>query len=99
MADVLAELHAVETDVLDGIVRAAARHLHRVAERGDAQHTPAVGKHALTLEPRPGVEHSAVVGRPRQAFDAIALARPSDDCRVFHAGTRLEGQSVLTNGG
>src|SRR3981081_2110391 len=75
MADVLAELHAVEANTLDGIVRAAARHLHRVAERGDAQPTPAVGEHALALEARPGVEHPAIVGRPRQAFDAIALAR------------------------
>ncbi len=27
------------------------------------------------------------------------LPPPSEDCRVFHAATRLEGKSVLTNGG
>ena len=36
---------------------------------------------------------------PRKGDRIEGLPRPSDDCRVFHAGTRLEGQSVLTNGG
>ena len=36
---------------------------------------------------------------PRKG-DAIAGLPPSaDDCRVFHAGTRLEGKKVVTNGG
>jgi phosphoribosylamine--glycine ligase len=36
---------------------------------------------------------------PRKG-DAIAgLPKASDDCRVFHAGTRLDGKQVLTNGG
>ena len=38
-------------------------------------------------------------GEPRRG-DAIAgLPKASADCRVFHAGTHLEGKRVLTNGG
>jgi phosphoribosylamine--glycine ligase len=36
---------------------------------------------------------------PRKGDRIEALPRPADDCRVFHAGTRLEGRTVLTNGG
>src|SRR6266850_695785 len=36
---------------------------------------------------------------PRKGDRIDGLPRPADDCRVFHAGTRLEGRSVLTNGG
>src|SRR6266852_3798435 len=36
---------------------------------------------------------------PRKGDRIEGLPRPADDCRVFHAGTRLEGKSVLTNGG
>ena len=36
---------------------------------------------------------------PRKGDRVEGLPRPSDDCRVFHAATRLEGKSVLTNGG
>src|SRR5207247_8692670 len=36
---------------------------------------------------------------PRKGDRIEGLPRPSDDCRVFHAGTRLEGPSGLTNGG
>jgi phosphoribosylamine--glycine ligase len=36
---------------------------------------------------------------PRQG-DAIAgLPKPTPDCRVFHAGTRLDGKTVVTSGG
>ena len=32
--------------------------------------------------------------------DAIAgIPRPADDCRVFHAGTRLDGKKLVTSGG
>jgi phosphoribosylamine---glycine ligase len=36
---------------------------------------------------------------PRKGDRIDGLPRPSEDCRVFHAGTRLEGKSALTNGG
>ncbi|HZM33213.1 MAG TPA: phosphoribosylamine--glycine ligase [Burkholderiales bacterium] len=36
---------------------------------------------------------------PRQGARIEGLPRPSADCRVFHAGTRLEGKDVLTSGG
>jgi phosphoribosylamine---glycine ligase len=44
----------------------------------------------------------AAAGYPEEARkgDAISgLPKPSADCRVFHAGTRLEGKTLLTNGG
>ena len=36
---------------------------------------------------------------PRKGDPIEGLPKPSPDCRVFHAGTRLEGGRVLTNGG
>jgi phosphoribosylamine--glycine ligase len=36
---------------------------------------------------------------PRKGDAISGLPKPTPDCRVFHAGTRLEGKTVLTNGG
>jgi phosphoribosylamine--glycine ligase len=36
---------------------------------------------------------------PRKGDRIGALPKPTADCRVFHAGTRLEGQTLVTNGG
>jgi phosphoribosylamine--glycine ligase len=36
---------------------------------------------------------------PRKGDAIVGLPKATDDCRVFHAGTRLEGKQVLTNGG
>jgi phosphoribosylamine---glycine ligase len=36
---------------------------------------------------------------PRKDDPIEGLPKPQDDCRVFHAGTRLEDKKVLTNGG
>ncbi len=36
---------------------------------------------------------------PRKNDVIEGLARPTDDSHVFHAGTRLEGKTVLTSGG
>jgi phosphoribosylamine--glycine ligase len=36
---------------------------------------------------------------PRKGARIEGLPRPSADCRVFHAGTRLEGKDVVTSGG
>jgi phosphoribosylamine---glycine ligase len=36
---------------------------------------------------------------PRKGDPISGLPKPAPDCRVFHAGTRLEGKNLLTNGG
>jgi phosphoribosylamine--glycine ligase len=36
---------------------------------------------------------------PRKGDEIKGLAKGSDDCRVFHAGTKLDGKRVVTNGG
>ena len=36
---------------------------------------------------------------PRKGDAITGLPKPTDDCRVFHAGTRLEGKTLVTNGG
>jgi phosphoribosylamine--glycine ligase len=36
---------------------------------------------------------------PRRGDPIEALPAPTDDCRVFHAGTQLEGGALVTNGG
>ena len=36
---------------------------------------------------------------PRKGDEITGLPKPAEDCRVFHAGTRLDGKRLLTNGG
>ena len=36
---------------------------------------------------------------PRKGDRIDGLPRPTEDCRVFHAGTRKDGKSIVTNGG
>ncbi|HEX2649848.1 MAG TPA: phosphoribosylamine--glycine ligase [Burkholderiales bacterium] len=36
---------------------------------------------------------------PRKGDEIKGLPKPEDDCRVFHAGSRLDGRRVLTHGG
>jgi len=36
---------------------------------------------------------------PRKGDEITALPKVSEDCHIFHAGTKLEGKRVLTNGG
>jgi phosphoribosylamine--glycine ligase len=36
---------------------------------------------------------------PRKGDRIDGLPKPAPDCRVFHADTRLEGRTTLTNGG
>jgi len=36
---------------------------------------------------------------PRKGDEITGLPKPTEDCRVFHAGTKLEGKRVITNGG
>ena len=36
---------------------------------------------------------------PRKGDVIAGLPKPTPDCRVFHAGTRLDSKTVVTNGG
>jgi phosphoribosylamine--glycine ligase len=36
---------------------------------------------------------------PRKGDEIGGLPKGTDDCRVFHAGTKLDGKKVVTNGG
>ena len=36
---------------------------------------------------------------PRKGDPIDGLPKPAEDCRVFHAGTKLEGGRIVTNGG
>jgi len=36
---------------------------------------------------------------PRKGDAISGIPKPADDCRVFHAGTRLDGKTLVTNGG
>jgi phosphoribosylamine--glycine ligase len=36
---------------------------------------------------------------PRKGDAISGIPKPADDCRVFHAGTRLDGRTLVTNGG
>jgi len=36
---------------------------------------------------------------PRKGDPISGLPKPNDDCRVFHAGTKLDGKRTVTNGG
>jgi phosphoribosylamine--glycine ligase len=36
---------------------------------------------------------------PRKGDEITGLSKAADDCHVFHAGTKLDGKRVLTNGG
>jgi phosphoribosylamine--glycine ligase len=36
---------------------------------------------------------------PRKGDKIEGLPKPTDDCRVFHAGTRKDGKAIVTNGG
>ena len=78
----------LKSDLLELVERAIARNLKDVEIEWDRRTALGVvlASHGYPDEPRKG--------------DAIGgLPKPSADCRVFHAGTRLEGKSLLTSGG
>jgi len=78
----------LKSDLLELIDRALDGTLHQAEAEWDRRAAlgVVVAAHGYPEEPRKG--------------DAISgLPRPDADCRVFHAGTRLEGKSVVTNGG
>src|SRR6185369_1221681 len=74
-ADVAPVLHAVPGDLRHGAVRFVERGADRIAERGDAEHAPAVGHHAVRRAARGGVEHHAVrpTSQRLQSLNARAL--------------------------
>jgi phosphoribosylamine--glycine ligase len=78
----------LKSDLLELVERAIAGKLKDVEIEWDRRTALGVvlASHGYPDEPRSG--------------DAIAgLPKPDADCRVFHAGTRLEGKTVLTHGG
>jgi phosphoribosylamine--glycine ligase len=78
----------LKSDLVELIERALAGHLDRAEADWDRRAALGVvlAAHGYPEEPRKG-----------ERIDG--LPKPADDCRVFHAGTRLEGKSVLTSGG
>jgi phosphoribosylamine---glycine ligase len=78
----------LKSDLLELIERALAGTLSRVEADWDRRAALGVvlAAHGYPEEPRKG---DAITGLPA----------PADDCRVFHAGTRLEGKDLLTSGG
>ena len=78
----------LKSDLLELLERALAGTLDQAEAEWDRRSALGVvlAAHGYPDEPRRG--------------DAIAgLPAPHADCRVFHAGTRLEGKTLLTNGG
>jgi phosphoribosylamine--glycine ligase len=78
----------LKSDLLELIERALAGTLSRVEADWDRRAALGVvlAAHGYPDEPRKG---DAITGLPA----------PADDCRVFHAGTRLEGKGLVTSGG
>jgi phosphoribosylamine--glycine ligase len=78
----------LKSDLLELIERALAGALSRVEATWDRRAALGVvlAAHGYPDDPRKG---DAVTGIPA----------PADDCRVFHAGTRLDGNALVTSGG
>jgi len=78
----------LKSDLLELIERALAGSLARVEVDWDRRAALGVvlAAHGYPDDPRKG---DPITGIPA----------PADDCRVFHAGTRADGKTLLTNGG
>jgi phosphoribosylamine--glycine ligase len=78
----------LKSDLLDLIERAVAGRLSQVEADWDRRAALGVvlAAHGYPEDPRRG---DPITGIPP----------PTEDCRVFHAGTRLEGKALLTSGG
>ena len=78
----------LKSDLLELVERALDGTVHQVEAQWDRRAALGVVVAAAGYpeEPRTG---DAITGLPKA----------SEDCRVFHAGTRLVGKSVVTNGG
>jgi phosphoribosylamine--glycine ligase len=78
----------LKSDLLDLVERAVNGKLDEVEAEWDRRAALGVviAAHGYPEEPRKG--------------DRIeGLPKPAEDCRVFHAGTKLEGKAAVTNGG
>jgi phosphoribosylamine--glycine ligase len=78
----------LKSDLLELIERALDGTLHQVEPQWDRRAAlgVVVAAHGYPEEPRKG---DPITGLPK----------PDHDCRVFHAGTRLDGKQLVTNGG
>ena len=78
----------LKSDLLELIERALDGTLDQVEADWDRRAAlgVVVAAHGYPEEPRKG---DAITGLPK----------PESDCHVFHAGTRLEGKNLVTNGG
>jgi phosphoribosylamine--glycine ligase len=78
----------LKSDLLELIERALDGTLHQVEPQWDRRAAlgVVVAAHGYPEEPRRG---DPITGLPK----------PDEDCRVFHAGTRLDGKQLVTNGG
>jgi len=78
----------LKSDLLELVERALDGTLDRVEAQWDRRSAlgVVVAAHNYPEEPRKG--------------DVISgLPKPAEDCHVFHAGTRLDGKNLVTNGG
>ena len=78
----------LKSDLLELVDRALEGRLDRVAPEWDRRTALGV---VLAAQGYPE--------EPRKGDRIEGLPRPDADCRVFHAGTRLEGKVPVTNGG
>jgi phosphoribosylamine---glycine ligase len=78
----------LKSDLLDLIDHALDGTLHQVEAQWDR-------RAALGVV----VAAAGYPEEPRKGDVISGLPRPEADCRVFHAGTRLDGKTIVTNGG
>ncbi len=78
----------LKSDLLELIEHALAGTLERAEAQWDRRAALGV---VLAAEGYPD--------NPRKGDPIEGLPKPAEDCRVFHAGTRLEGKALVTNGG
>src|SRR5688500_12809718 len=78
----------LKSDLLELVERALEGSLHQVEPQWDR-------RAALGVV----VAAAGYPEEPRKGDRIGGLPKPAEDCRVFHAGTRLEGQTLVTNGG
>jgi phosphoribosylamine--glycine ligase len=78
----------LKSDLLDLIEHAMQGKLDQAAVEWDRR--PALG----VVMAAPGYPES-----PRKGGAIEGLPAPTDDCHVFHAGTRAEGRKIVTDGG
>ena len=78
----------LKSDLLEVIERALDGSVHQVEPQWDR-------RAALGVV----VAAAGYPEEPRRGDAITGLPKPAPDCRVFHAGTRLDGKNLVTNGG